>query len=93
MKIKKPNNSVSTHTVPVFNCCIMNISANAVLMSNVIVFVCLLFVIRVVVLIIISTIFLLYRFNIYYAAIRGIPNREVYHNKYILNYIYIYIYI
>lgn len=38
MKIKKPNNSVSTHTVPVFNCCIMNISANAVLMSNVIVF-------------------------------------------------------
>lgn len=36
MKIKKPNNSVSTHTVPVFNCCIMNNSANAVLMSNVI---------------------------------------------------------
>ena len=30
MKIKKPNNSVSTHTVPVFNCCNMNISANAV---------------------------------------------------------------
>ena len=38
MKIKKLNNSVSTHTVPVFNCCNMNISANAVLMSNVICF-------------------------------------------------------
>lgn len=37
MKIKKPKINVSTQTVPVFNCCIMNNSANAVLMSNVIV--------------------------------------------------------
>ena len=37
MKIKKPKINVSTQTTPVFNCCIMNNSANAVLMSNVIV--------------------------------------------------------
>ena len=67
MKIKKLNNSVSTHTVPVFNCCIMNISANAVLMSNVIVFLTYLwfdlFSARVVRLLYFTGFIFLYRFS------------------------------